>query len=198
MNAPAPRPSTRLLLRGRVQGVGLRPFIVKQARSLDLAGWVRNRRGGVELLLQGEAAAIAALRQALTRGPPPAARIEAIEETVLLSRTVDGFAALPSDATDGEPGVVPPDLALCDACREELEDPADRRAGYPFINCTQCGPRYTLIEALPYDRTATGMKAFPLCDACATEYADPADRRYRAEPLACAACGGLHYCCCCA
>jgi hydrogenase maturation protein HypF len=186
-------------VRGIVQGVGFRPFVYCAATERGLAGWVRNRSDGVCLEVQGPEPAVrdflAALRQA-----PPAARVERIETEVLAPAEGAGFSILESTG-EGPAGssrapvstqvsaVIPADQALCDACREEVATPGARRHGYPFTNCTRCGPRYTIIESLPYDRARTSMRGFVMCAACAAEYHDPRDRRFHAQPIACPACG---------
>lgn len=181
--------SLRIVIGGRVQGVGYRPFVYRSARDHGLSGWVRNRSGTVEILAQGEAAALERFIAALLHAAPPLAQPCLLgRETTEVSRC-DGFTILASDGGDRPQIHVPPDYFLCADCLRELHDPADRRHRYPFINCTQCGPRYTLIERLPYDRANTAMAAFPLCPACRAEYQAPAERRFHAEPLACPACG---------
>ncbi|MEJ1972320.1 MAG: carbamoyltransferase HypF [Lacunisphaera sp.] len=187
-------PVTDVLLRvrGTVQGVGYRPFVHRTATGLGLRGWVLNDGGGVLVRAAGDAGRIADLVDALTVQAPSAACVAGVDRLPLSADTPapgEAFAIVAS-ATNGRVATaVPADLALCADCRRELLDPADRRHGYPFINCTQCGPRYSLIEQLPYDRPHTTMRAFPLCPACAREYGDPADRRFHAEPNACPACG---------
>lgn len=190
-------PSTDLLLRvrGTVQGVGFRPFVHRTALRLGLRGWVRNDTDGVLIRAVGTPEGLAAFALTLRHDAPPAARVGAVEVSsagndeepvgeafdIGMSRTLDGPKRT----------AIPADLALCTDCRRELADPANRRADYPFINCTQCGPRYSLIEQLPYDRARTTMRAFTMCPECAHEYADPTDRRYHAEPNACPECGPL-------
>lgn len=182
-----------LRIRGTVQGVGFRPFVHRLALRHGLRGWVRNDPDGVLLRLTGEAAQVDAFRGALAQDCPPAAHIAAVEATEPTPHdhpVTDVFLILASELTDRPAtAATPADLALCADCRRELLDPSDRRFGYPFINCTQCGPRYSLIEQLPYDRPRTTMRAFQMCPACEREYRDPADRRYHAEPNACATCG---------
>jgi len=176
-------------VRGAVQGVGFRPFVYRLAHDLGLAGWVFNDAQGVSIEVQGLASKLVAFEQRLKTDAPPLARVERVEAT-------------PRTALDDEPGFhilasragqvntsIPPDSATCDDCLAELFDPADRRHRYAFINCTQCGPRYTLTRALPYDRAQTSMAAFPLCPRCLAEYTDPLDRRFHAEPNACPVCG---------
>ncbi len=180
----------RLVLAGHVQGVGFRPFVYRLATRLHLQGSVRNVRGRVEIHLQGAEAALEEFASAVLDMAPPLARprIEKTEPAVAdpLRR---GFE-IAASVDEGEAQVfVPPDYFACDECVAELHDPQDRRHRYPFINCTQCGPRYTLIRRLPYDRVNTSMASFALCPACRREYEDPSDRRYHAEPIACPACG---------
>ncbi|BCS32187.1 carbamoyltransferase [Luteitalea sp. TBR-22] len=179
----------RLVVRGVVQGVGFRPFVAGLARRLGLGGWVRNESGAVIIEAEGPAAALDTLAVALRRDAPPLAAVGDIE---VVDCAPTGEATFHIDRSrqsgDGHASI-PPDVATCDACLRELADPADRRHGYPFLNCTQCGPRFTVITALPYDRASTTMARFTMCDACAREYEDPADRRYHAEPTACPVCG---------
>jgi hydrogenase maturation protein HypF len=190
---PASPPTDVLLrVRGTVQGVGYRPFVHRTATGLGLRGWVRNDGSGVLVRAAGAPGRIADLVTALTIQAPAAASVAAVERLPLSGDTPgpgDAFAIVASIRDGRATTAVPPDLALCGDCRRELLDPSNRRFGYPFINCTQCGPRYSLIEQLPYDRPHTTMRAFPLCPACAREYGDPADRRFHAEPNACAECG---------
>jgi hydrogenase maturation protein HypF len=182
----------RLIVSGQVQAVGFRPFVYRLACELGLAGWVRNRTGSVEIVIEGPADRLHAFERDLVEKAPPLARpeIDLVESTEPAARApADGFAILDSEPGDAPQIFVPPDFFMCDDCARELATPADRRYRYPFINCTQCGPRYTLILAMPYDRPQTTMAEFNLCDACSAEYSDPADRRFHAEPLACPACG---------
>ena len=179
----------RLELAGRVQGVGFRPFVYRLARRYGLAGWVRNEVGRVLVHVEGPLASLEMFRAALLEEAPVLARPEIVADAAAaLSHDTD-FVVLPSRSVGPADIVVPPDLFTCDACLAELEDRSDRRFGYAFINCTHCGPRYTLIEAMPYDRANTSMAAFELCDACRAEYTDPRDRRFHAEPIACPDCG---------
>lgn len=180
----------RLLAQGIVQGVGFRPFVLRLARAHGLAGHVENTTAGVEIEVQGEPAAVEAFCRDLPRRAPPMAAIHALEGRDLAPLPGDrDFRIRASREDPVSSAVIPPDIATCPACLAELLDPADRRAGYPFVNCTDCGPRYTVIASLPYDRPRTSMAAFPLCAACAAEYADPASRRFHAQPNACPACG---------
>ncbi|HHQ42581.1 MAG TPA: carbamoyltransferase HypF, partial [Chromatiales bacterium] len=172
-----------------MQGVGFRPFVHRLAARHGLAGWVQNRLGRVVVHAEGPPAALARFGEALVREAPPLARPRIAESAEVPPQGMAGFRILAS-ASDGEARVhLPPDRSVCEACLRELEDPRDRRHRYPFVNCTQCGPRYTIIERLPYDRARTSMARFALCADCAREYADPGDRRFHAEPLACPRCG---------
>jgi len=188
---PASR-AVHISIRGIVQGVGFRPFVYRLAHEHDLVGWVLNSTNGVEILAQGRASDVKAFVERLPQQAPPASRIDTLEVAEApWTPERDAFVIRQSDATlDGRVGVITsPDLALCDECRSELLDPSDRRCGYPFINCTNCGPRYTIIQGLPYDRPKTTMRKFELCDECRREYEDPLDRRFHAQPNACPVCG---------
>jgi len=179
----------RIHVSGVVQAVGFRPWVWSEATRLGLAGQVRNSSSGVEIAVEGAAAAVAAFLAALRAGGPPLARIDRLEIAEAVVSGFTGFAILASRSEPGASLPVAPDLALCADCLRELRDPADRRYRYPFINCTQCGPRFTIVRDIPYDRPLTTMARFPLCADCAREYADPADRRFHAQPVACPACG---------
>jgi len=186
-----PQPSTamRIRLAGHVQGVGFRPFVYRLAVESGIAGSVQNRLGEVDVIAVGTSEQLERFTRELVERAPPLSRPQLLSATQTTVPDIDGFAILESEA-GAEPRIfVPPDYFMCDDCRDELADPDDRRFGYPFINCTQCGPRYTLIRALPYDRPNTSMADFPLCAHCEAEYRDPADRRFHAEPVACAVCG---------
>lgn len=178
----------RVRVRGQVQGVGFRPFVHGLAARLGLTGWVLNDADGV--LLEAQGPGLSALPDLLRTQAPPLARIDAVEVTALDPRTGEsGFAIRASDATGRAATMIGPDATVCPDCLTELFDPGDRRHLYPFLNCTHCGPRYTITRRLPYDRPQTSMAAFPMCEACAREYHDPADRRFHAQPTACPACG---------
>ena len=178
-----------IVVTGRVQGVGFRPFVSRLAGELGLSGWVRNRGGRVEIHAEGNAGDVQAFQLALVERAPPLAQPEVPQ--VALAEPV-GFSAFSIEASENGGATdahIPPDYFVCDDCLAEMQDPAERRYRYPFINCTQCGPRYTLIDSLPYDRPNTAMAGFALCDQCHAEYSNPLDRRYHAQPLACPSCG---------
>ncbi|TVQ87704.1 MAG: carbamoyltransferase HypF [Chromatiaceae bacterium] len=181
-------PGTALRVRGLVQGVGFRPTVWRLARDLELQGDVRNDGAGVLIRLWGPAARIAAFGMALREQCPPLARIDAVEASPIAGAPPADFAIIPSAGGTVRTGVVP-DAATCAACAAEIADPDHRRYRYPFTNCTHCGPRLSIVRAIPYDRANTSMAVFPLCAACAAEYADPADRRFHAQPNACGDCG---------
>jgi hydrogenase maturation protein HypF len=188
-SAPCANAAQRWRMIGRVQGVGFRPFVYRLAHGLGLTGWVRNIGGEVEIHVQGPVERLREFGETLLTQAPPAAVARLRDVRPARAEPTDDFRILPS-AADLQPQIhVPPDLFTCDECLVELRDPAARRYRYPFINCTQCGPRYTLIRALPYDRPNTTLDRFTLCDDCAAEYANPLDRRFHAQPLACAVCG---------
>ncbi len=178
-----------IVVTGRVQGVGYRPFVYRLAQEMGLAGTVQNRTGEVHILAEGSAELLDAFESALITQAPPLAQPELAVATSASPLTAGRFAILPSEEGEAATIHVPPDLFCCDDCLSEMNDPAERRYRYPFTNCTQCGPRYTIIAALPYDRPATAMADFPLCPDCAAEYSNPLDRRFHAQPLACPECG---------
>ena len=178
-----------LLLGGRVQGVGFRPFVFQLASRLQLTGWVRNEKGQVRIQVQGNDTTLHAFQQQLLQQAPVTARPERLTQHYLEPVEESDFVIQPSRTQHAADIHVPPDYFLCPDCLSELQDPADRRYAYPFINCTACGPRYTLIQRLPYDRANTSMAAFDLCPACQAEYRDPHNRRFHAEPIACPECG---------
>lgn len=184
----------RLTVSGRVQGVGFRPFVFRLAHRLGLRGSVRNESGTVAIFAQGAASALREFERALLQEAPPLAQPVVSASTAAGLQPLESFAILPSSEDSPAHVHVPPDYFACDDCLRELRDPDNRRYGYPFINCTQCGPRYTLIRRLPYDRPNTTMAEFPLCPACREEYENPLDRRFHAEPVACPVCGpALHF-----
>jgi hydrogenase maturation protein HypF len=181
--------SVRITLAGHVQGVGFRPFVYRLASRHGIVGQVQNRLGEVDIVASGPAEVLQSFETDLVAKAPPLSRpvITGVEQ--LEARHDTGFHIAASSSDADARIFVPPDYFMCDDCRRELQDPDDRRYRYPFINCTQCGPRYTLIESLPYDRHNTSMASFPLCADCEREYLDPANRRFHAEPVACPACG---------
>ncbi|MFK0156127.1 carbamoyltransferase HypF [Streptomyces sp. NPDC090493] len=178
---------------GIVQGVGFRPFVYRTAAELGLDGWVANVNGHVEGEVAGPPGAVDEFADRLRHDAPPLALVRAVRlaESPHRAPHAPGFQVRHSPHPDpgAGPCEIPPDAAICAACLRDLRDPADRRYRYPFVNCTDCGPRATIIEDLPYDRVRTTMRRFPMCGDCAAEYADPADRRFHAEPVACPACG---------
>ncbi len=184
-----PVETVRITLSGHVQGVGFRPFVYRIAALHKLKGQVQNRMGEVEVIATGGKQAIASFQSELVTKAPSLSRpvVDAVVpiDTVSFSE----FSIIESSPQATAKIFVPPDFFMCNDCRDELEDASNRRFRYPFINCTQCGPRYTLIRKLPYDRANTSMQGFPLCNACLGEYEDPADRRFHAEPVACPDCG---------
>ena len=174
---------------GIVQGVGFRPFVYNLATRLELLGWVRNTSNGVEIQVDGPQSQLDAFIRQLQQDAPPLARIDSLTWE---PRPPDGFSSfeiVPSEQIPSAFQPVSPDMSICPDCIRELFDPSDRRYRYPFINCTNCGPRFSIIEDLPYDRPLTTMAAFPLCPECGEEYQDPRDRRFHAQPVACPECG---------
>ena len=172
-----------------MQGVGFRPFVYRVATLYALTGFILNTSSGVLIEVQGSSSLLEKFCETLKRDAPPLARIEAIEESAIDSISEDAFIIGDSSAGTEVETLIPPDIALCSDCRRELLDPLNRRFRYPFINCTNCGPRYTIVERLPYDRPFTSMHGFTMCDECAEEYHDPLDRRFHAQPNACPVCG---------
>jgi len=178
----------RIRVSGCVQGVGFRPHVLRLAERLALTGFVRNDTAGVLIEVQGGGARRFA--ETLRTDPPPLARIASLEVTRLAACAGEaGFAVAASASGGPSAAMVPPDVAVCDACLAEMFTPGARRWRYAFTTCTACGPRYTITHYLPYDRPQTSMAGFPLCPDCAREYVNPADRRCHAQPLACPACG---------
>ena len=179
---------------GIVQGVGMRPFVYREAMAHGICGWVLNAGDGVHIEAHASGAAVDGFVAALSEHAPDAARVERVEVAELAAGTWDaadeqGFRIVASQDQTAHTTLISPDIATCDDCLRELFDPADRRYHYPFINCTNCGPRFTIIRSLPYDRVATSMDHFPMCPECAAEYGDPLDRRFHAQPDACFDCG---------
>jgi hydrogenase maturation protein HypF len=182
-----------LRVRGVVQGVGFRPFVYREATKLGLRGWVRNDSDGVLIRAAGPAHSVNALMMALKTGVPLASRVVDVEAQIAVAADPipsSSFTIAPSGPSGLRASTaISPDLALCADCRSEMLDPGNRRHRYPFINCTQCGPRYSIMEGLPYDRPKTTMRAFRMCPACSAEYSDPGSRRFHAQPNACPVCG---------
>lgn len=176
-------------IRGTVQGVGFRPFVYRTALELGLRGSVWNDADGVVIDAEGQAEALDALAERLARSPPPRARIERLEIEEAAPLGASAFTIALSAPQAPASARVSVDLATCDACRRELGDPADRRYRYPFTNCTDCGPRYSIVRDVPYDRARTTMSGFVMCTSCLAEYEDPASRRFHAQPNACGLCG---------
>ena len=178
---------------GIVQGVGFRPFVYTLARQLSIAGWVKNTSDGVFVLAEGTEDAVSAFVHAIRTEVPPMAVVTSVIAEDVEPEGHGGFTIVASETVEGAMTLVSPDIATCEACAAELRDPADRRYGYPFTNCTNCGPRFTIIADVPYDRPMTTMRDFGLCDECAVEYADPGNRRFHAQPNACFRCGPRLY-----
>jgi hydrogenase maturation protein HypF len=189
LSTPVPLKRKKLSVVGLVQGVGFRPFVYRLARNHRLAGWVRNTSRGVEIEVEGAPADLDLFIEGLSYQAPALARVEKVisEDTAPLAQ--ESFDILVSESLAGTEAVIPPDVGLCADCAREIWDPGDRRFHYPFTNCTNCGPRFTLIRQVPYDRPQTTMAVFEMCPACRREYGDPGDRRFHAEPTACPACG---------
>jgi len=179
----------RIVVRGAVQGVGFRPFVYRLATELQLNGWVSNTGQGVFIEVEGLPASVQQFLFRLEREKPPRASIQSLESSVLDPAGFEKFEIRESEETGGKTVVILPDIATCADCVREIFDPNDRRSGYPFTNCTHCGPRFTVIESLPYDRAHTSMKRFTMCAECDREYHDPLDRRFHAQPNACPRCG---------
>jgi hydrogenase maturation protein HypF len=184
-----------LTITGQVQGVGFRPFVYRLALEHGLSGCVRNTPEGVRIEIQGHAGPLEEFAQSLEREAPPMAAIVAVHSADLIPVPDEKcFTILHSSAGSGHNVLISPDTATCADCRREILDPADRRYHYPFTNCTNCGPRYTITRAIPYDRGTTSMACFPMCPLCAAEYANPLDRRFHAQPNACPVCGPKVWC----
>jgi len=179
----------RLIINGIVQGVGFRPFIFNLAGRLGLAGSVLNSPRGVVVEIEGPDVAISEFLESLLTEAPPLSRIIECSREVIPLRREPGFSILKSEAGKEPDTLISPDVAVCENCLREMRNPADRRYRYPFINCTDCGPRFTIVHSIPYDRANTSMKDFQLCPDCRQEYEDPADRRFHAQPNACPVCG---------
>jgi hydrogenase maturation protein HypF len=178
---------------GVVQGVGFRPFMYNLAVRLGITGWVKNTSDGVFILAEGDSAALAAFVEAIRDEAPPMAVVRDVTAEEVDLEEHESFTIVASETVEGAMTLVSPDIATCDACATEVRDAADRRYSYPFTNCTNCGPRFTIIADVPYDRPMTTMRDFPMCEACAAEYSDPANRRFHAQPNACFRCGPRLY-----
>jgi len=179
----------RITLRGAVQGVGFRPFVYRLAKEMSLTGWVLNSSAGLVVEVEGPADQLNRFEQRLGHERPKASVVTVHESAWITAEGSTRFEIIASDSDSGKTVNVLPDLATCSECREEFFDPSNRRFEYPFTNCTNCGPRYTIVVDIPYDRPNTTMSAFVLCPACREEYTDPANRRFHAQPNACPACG---------
>ncbi|NDJ51547.1 MAG: carbamoyltransferase HypF [Chloroflexi bacterium] len=181
--------SRQIHIDGVVQGVGFRPFVYSLAQRYALCGWVRNTSAGVDIVVEGPNAALDAFVAALSAEAPPLAKIDAVQVNDMPANGYTDFEIVHSADSPDAFMPISADVSLCDDCLRELRDPSDRRYRYPFINCTNCGPRFTIIKAIPYDRPLTTMADFPMCEDCAREYHDPLDRRFHAQPVACPSCG---------
>jgi len=179
--------SKKILTQGIVQGVGFRPYVYRLATSLNLKGYVRNLGNVVEIILEGDE--IELFIQRLQNELPPIARIDSINVLDIDEKGYDEFSIIESSDSYSGVSVIPPDIAICDSCLDEIRNPSDRRYKYPFNACTDCGPRFTVIDSVPYDRDKTSMDEFPLCDDCLVEYRNPLDRRYHGEAICCSDCG---------
>jgi hydrogenase maturation protein HypF len=179
----------QVVVRGVVQGVGFRPYVYGLATELALAGHVTNTPEGVVAEVEGTASAVARFCDRIAAHPPPLARVESVHHKELPVTGGGAFTILTSRTDGPARTLVSPDMATCADCLAELADPADRRHRHPFVNCTHCGPRFTIVTGVPYDRANTTMAGFPMCSDCAREYADPGDRRFHAQPVACPGCG---------
>ena len=183
------RQRRHLDVKGLVQGVGFRPFVYRKTDELNLTGFIRNTTQGVEIEVEGSPEDLDALQKSLKEDLPPLARVDSLESRAMACRGDNEFKIVASDRAPGAAALISPDMATCDACLDELKTPGNRRHRYPFVNCTDCGPRFSIVKAVPYDRSRTTMNVFILCPACEEEYKNPLDRRYHAEPNACPECG---------
>lgn len=179
----------KIWITGIVQGVGFRPFVYNLANQNQLNGWVRNTSSGVEIEISGRPSQIDLFLNSLNSNPPPLARIDNIDIQIINTDHHDSFEILTSQPRPGDFIPISPDMTICEDCLRELYDPTDPRYRYPFINCTNCGPRFTIIKDIPYDRKKTTMASFELCSYCESEYKDPTNRRFHAQPVACPECG---------
>ena len=180
---------TKGAIQGIVQGVGFRPFVYQLAHRFNLAGYVINTSQGVLLEVEGPETRIGDFFEAIISETPPLARISALDRSEIPTLGEHSFKIKESRAGLGRSALISPDATICPDCLSELRNPNDRRYRYPFINCTNCGPRYTIIRDIPYDRPSTTMRKFEMCPACKAEYDDPSNRRFHAQPNACWECG---------
>src|SRR6476661_4760445 len=183
------RERIRIVVRGAVQGVGFRPFVFRLATELQLEGWVLNSVQGVFIEGEGPRDSLNRFLLRLEKERPPRAAIQSFESSFLDPVNYTGFEIRQSQESGRKTALILPDIATCADCVSEIFDPTDRRFGYPFTNCTNCGPRFTIIRDIPYDRPFTTMAAFEMCQTCLAEYHDPTDRRFHAQPNACSECG---------
>ncbi|RQW01426.1 MAG: carbamoyltransferase HypF, partial [Calditrichaeota bacterium] len=179
----------KIIIRGAVQGVGFRPFVYRLAQKYEISGYVLNSTSGVIIEAEKDKETLDDFLIALEREKPAPAIIHSLEFLFLDPVGFPQFEIRKSEAEDEISTLILPDIAVCEDCLREMFDPADRRYRYPFINCTNCGPRFSIIESLPYDRPLTSMKIFEMCDRCREEYENPSDRRFHAQPVACPLCG---------
>ena len=183
--------SAKIRVQGVVQGVGFRPFVYRLAREHNLVGWVRNTSGCVDIEVEGEMESVEDFLREIVAEAPPLARIERLETSRHPRKGYTEFEIHQSLSQEGEYQLVSPDIATCDDCKREVFSVDDRRFHYPFTNCTNCGPRFTIIEDIPYDRPKTTMRKFEMCPDCQREYENPLDRRFHAQPNACPVCGPI-------
>ena len=181
----------KINITGVVQGVGFRPFVYSLAKKHDLHGWVRNTSAGVVIEVDGTEEVITRFVKELKADIPPLARIDTFKTKTCPSNGFKSFDIVHSESIPGAFVPISPDVSICDDCLKELFDPSDHRYLYPFINCTNCGPRFTIIKDTPYDRPKTTMAPFDLCNYCQSEYNDPLNRRFHAQPVACPDCGPI-------
>ena len=179
----------KVAVRGLVQGVGFRPFVYRLATQMRLNGWVLNSAQGVFIEVEGPRDELQLFLLRLEKEKPPLAAIQSLEFSLLDAAGYDGFHIRYSEQSGRKTVLILPDVAVCADCLRDIFDPENRRYRYPFTNCTNCGPRFSIIEALPYDRAHTSMKRFTMCRACDREYHNPCDRRFHAQPNACPRCG---------
>ena len=177
----------KILTQGIVQGVGFRPYVYRLAIDLNLKGYVRNLGNVVEIIIEGNKCNLFIER--LSKELPPIAKIDMMDIEDIENNNYTEFKIIESNNAYSGISVIPPDIAICDKCLEEIRNPNDRRYKYPFNACTDCGPRFTVIDSVPYDRIRTTMKDFPLCDNCLVEYKNPLNRRYHGEAICCDECG---------